>query len=575
MTMPGLYRNTGIPSAIKAAALLLALSALPAAAGGSASDPLLSALKTELARSTGALAHAEAAPLYYLAYEAYDTTSYWLSAKEGAVMDESEGRNRRLDVDARVGSPQLDNTHEFKGASAGANSNSQENFSLPLGDDHDAVRAEVWNLTDRAYKSALDRYAKVRMNKSVTAEEEDKSGDFSAEPPASRYSPVAAPAVDKAKFRAMLRRLSERFKKQAFIYDSDVSLSVDSENRYLLNSEGSEQVTGNNFIRLSYSAYTRTADGMGLARDKVYDAADPASLPSEEQVARDIDRSIDELKAMAAVPAETPYSGPMLLEARAAGVFFHEILGHRLEGHRQKSEMSGQTFAAMVGKPIMPAFLSVYDDPTQGWFGPEPLRGFYLYDDEGAAARRTALVEGGVLKGFLMSRSPVKGFPASNGHGRRAPGFGAVARMGNLIVTSSSRVPYGRLRARLLDEVRKAGKPFGIIVSDISGGQTITTRDLPQSFSVGVTMGWKVYPDGRPDEALRGLNLIGTPLQTFSRLLVTGDDDAVFNGTCGAESGWVPVSAVSPSLLFSEMETEKVQKSNERPPVLKPPYTDK
>lgn len=557
------------------AALLLALSGPPVSASEAAADPLLSALKAELARSTGTLTHAEADPLYYLSYEAYDTWSCWLSAKAGAVSDENEGRTRRLDVDARVGSPQLDNTHEFKGAAAAANSNTQVSFNLPLGDDQAALRAEIWNLTDRAYKLALDRYAKVRMNKSVTAEEEDKSGDFSAEPASRLYAREAAPVPDRAKFRAMLRRLSEKFKKHSFIYDSDVSLSVENENRYLVNSDGSELVGGNNFIRLSYSAYTRTADGMGLVRDRIYDASDPGSLPSEEQVAGDIERSIAELKALAAAPADTPYTGPMLLEARAAAVFFHEILGHRLEGHRQKSEMSGQTFAAMVGKPIMPEFLSVHDDPTMPAFDGEPLRGFYLYDDEGAAARRTPLVEGGVLKGFLMSRSPVKGFPASNGHGRRSPGFGAVARMGNLLVTSSSKVPYGRLRARLLDEVRRAGKPFGIIVSDISGGQTITTRDLPQSFSVGVTLGWKVYPDGRPDEPLRGLNLIGTPLQTFSRLLVTGDDDAVFNGTCGAESGWVPVSAVSPSLLFSEMETEKVQKSNAKPPVLKPPFADK
>lgn len=562
------------PARALAAALLLALPSL-SAAGDAAADPLLSALKTELSRSAEKLRHAEAAPLYYLSYEAYDSSSSWISAKEGAIFDEGEGRQRRLDVDARVGSAQLDNTHEFKGAAAASNSNSQDSFILPVGDDQDALRAEIWTLTDRAYKSALDKYAKVRMNKSVTAEEEDKSGDFSAEPASRFYARTEAPYLDKEKFRAMLRRLSARFKPYDFIYDSDVFLSVEGENRYLVNSDGSELVSGNNFVRFGYSAYTRTADGMGLSRDKVYDASDPAGLPSEEMVARDMDRSIAELKALAAAPAETPYSGPMLLEARAAAVFFHEILGHRLEGHRQKSELSGQTFAAMVGKPIMPEFLSVSDDPTLAAFGAEPLRGFYRYDDEGAAARRTPLVEGGVLKGFLMSRSPIKNFPVSNGHGRRSPGYGAVARMGNILVTSSSRVPYGRLRARLLEEARKAGKPYGIIVTDISGGQTITTRDLPQSFSVNVTMGYKVYADGRPDEPLRGLNLIGTPLQTFSRLLVTGDDDAVFNGTCGAESGWVPVSAVSPSLLFSEMETEKVQKSNARPPVLKPPYTDR
>ncbi len=538
-------------------------------------DPLLSALKTELGRSAEKLKNAESSPLFYLGYEVYDSTSYWLSVREGAVSDESEARQRRLDVDARVGSPALDNTHELKGDSAAANTKGQEVSTLPVEDDQDALRAEIWNLTDRAFKVALDKYAKVRMNKSVTAEEEDKSEDFSPAPAEKTYSKAAYPALDKEKFRAVLKRLSAKFKPFDFIYDSDVFFNVETENRYQVNSEGSEIVSGNTYVYLGYSVYTRTKDGMGLSRGKTYNAADPAGLPAEQDISRDMDGSVAELKALSAAPQETPYSGPMLLENRAAAVFFHEILGHRLEGHRQKSEQSGQTFAAMVGQKIMPEFLTVYDDPGLDSFGGETLRGFYRYDDEAVAAHRTSLVENGVLKGFLMGRSPIKNFPASNGHGRRSPGYGAVARMGNLIVSSSNRVPYPRLRARLLEEVKKAGKSFGIVVTDISGGQTITDRELPQSFSVNLTMGYKVYPDGRPDEAIRGLNLIGTPLQTFSRLLATGDDDAIFNGTCGAESGWVPVSAVSPSLLFSEMETEKVQKANARPPVLKPPYTDK
>jgi len=556
-----------------AVVLLLALPCA-AAAQTAASDPLMSALRTELGRSFEKLRNAESSPLYYLGYEVYDSTSYGLSAREGAVSDENEDRQRRLDVDARVGSPELDNTHELKGDSSGSNSKSQEVFALPVENDQDSLRAETWNLTDRAYKVALDKYAKVSMNKSVTAEEDDKSGDFSKAPAEKFYALETFPSFDREKFRGMLRRLSAKLKPLDFVYDSEVFFNVETENRYQVNSEGSEIASGNTYVYLGYSVYTRTRDGMGLSRGKMYNAASPAGLPEEQEISRDMDKSVAELKAMAAAPAEPPYSGPMLLENRAAAVFFHEILGHRLEGHRQKSEQSGQTFAAMVGKTIMPEFLTVRDDPGLGSFGGEILRGFYRYDDEAVAARKASLVENGVLKGFLMGRSPIKDFPASNGHGRRSPGNGTVARMGNLMVSSTNRVTYPQLRARLLDEVKKAGKPFGIVVTDISGGQTITDRDLPQSFSVNLTMGYKVYPDGRPDEAVRGLNLIGTPLQTFSRLLVTGDDDGVFNGTCGAESGWVPVSAVSPSLLFSEMETEKIQKSNARPPVLKPPYTD-
>jgi predicted Zn-dependent protease len=556
-----------------AAALLAfpcALSAQPAS-----SDPLLDAMKTELNRSADKLKNAEATPLYYIGYEVYDKTSYSLSAQEGTVYSEDDRRNRTLDVDVRVGSTSLDNTHEIKGNNSSGNSSRQEAFSIPIENDPAPLRAEIWNLTDRAYKAAEDQYAKVKMNKSVTAEEEDKSDDFSRARADDFYEKSAFPAFDRDKFRGMARRLSDKFKAYDFIYDSDVRFTVDTNNRYMVNSDSASLVTGNTYVRFIYSLVTRTKDGMDLSRVKIYDSDTPAEIPDEAVIARDMDASIAELKALRDAPPEQPYSGPVLLQSRAAGVFFHEILGHRLEGHRQKSEESGQTFAKKVGQPIMPAFLSLYDDPGQYRFGSQFLRGSYRYDDETAPARKAVLVENGVLKGFLMGRSPIKNFPESNGHGRRSEGHGAVARMGNLVAVSTKMVPYAELRKKLIEEVKKSGKPYGLVVTDIAGGFTITERYLPQSFSVNVTMGYKVYPDGRPDEAVRGLNLIGTPLQTFSRILETGDDYAVFNGSCGAESGWVPVSSVAPSLLFSEMETEKVQKSNTKPPVLKPPFTDK
>ncbi|MBI5745180.1 MAG: TldD/PmbA family protein [Elusimicrobia bacterium] len=558
------------------AAILLAAPCLAGAqpAQPPQTDPLLEAMKAELGRSMGALRNAEASPLYYLGYEAYDKTSYSVSAQEGSLYNDDYRRSRLLDVDVRIGSPALDNTHEMKGREA-SNTKRQEAAALPVENDPDALRSELWNLTDKAYKGALDQYAKVKMNKSVTAEEEDKSDDFIPGSPQVFYEKAAFPEFDREKYRAMARRLSEKFKQYDFIYDSDVRLMADTVNRYMVNSEGSSIVTGSTYVRLMYSLYSRTQDGMDLSRLKIYDSDGMKDLPDEAAIAKDIDASIAELKALRAAPPEQPYSGPVLVESRAAAVFFHEILGHRLEGHRQKSEESGQTFAKKVGQPIMPAFLSVYDDPTQYKFGAQFLRGYYRYDDEVSPAQKAVLVENGVLKGFLMGRSPIKNFNASNGHGRRSEGRGAVARMGNLIAVSTKTLPYKELKARLLEEVRKEKKPFGLVVSDIAGGFTITDRYLPQSFSVNVTMGYKVFADGRPDEPVRGLNLIGTPLQTFSRILVTGDDPEVFNGSCGAESGWVPVSAVSPSLLFSEMETEKVQKSNAKPPVLKPPFTDK
>ncbi len=557
------------------AAALLACPILLSAQTAPAPDPLLQALKTELGRSAEKLKNAESVPLYYLGYEVFDKTAYGVSAEEGAILSEETQRGRQLDVDVRVGAPSLDNTHAFKGNNSGGNSSDQESAGLPVEDDPDPLRAGIWELTDRAYKTAQDQYAKVKTNKSVTAEEEDKSDDFSKAPAETFYEKASFPGFDKARFAAMARRLSGKFKAYDFIYDSIVSFSAQTMNRYMVNSEGASIVTGNTYVRFRYTLQTRTDDGMDLSRTKIYDSDSPADVPDEAVIAKDIAASIAELKALRSAPPDQPYSGPVLLENRAAGVFFHEILGHRLEGHRQKSEDSGQTFAKKVGQPIMPSFLSVYDDPSQYRHGSQFLRGFYRYDDEAVPAQKTLLVENGVLKGFLMGRSPINNFPVSNGHGRRSEGHSTVARMGNLVAVSSRTVPYAELRRRLIEEVKKDGKPYGLIVSDIAGGFTITDRYLPQSFSVNITMGYKVYTDGRPDEPVRGLNLIGTPLQTFPRILLAGDDYGVFNGSCGAESGWVPVSAVAPSLLFSEMETEKVQKSNVRPPVLKPPFTDK
>jgi predicted Zn-dependent protease len=186
-------------------------------------------------------------------------------------------------------------------------------------------------------------------------------------------------------------------------------------------------------------------------------------------------------------------------------------------------------------------------------------------------AQRVPVVENGILKNFLMSRSPIKGFPNSNGHGRKQPGMRAVGRQGNLVVQVSKTVSEDKLRELLIAECKKQDKPFGLIFKDISGGFTTTGRNSPQAFQVTPVMVYRVYADGRPDELVRGVDLIGTPLTSFSKIVAASDTTEVFNGVCGAESGWVPVSAVSPSILTTQIEVQKKPKSNERLPILPPP----
>lgn len=538
-----------------------------------ADDVVLNAMKKELTRSFDKLKNSEPVPLYYLNYEITDSREFGLSAVLGAVQNERDTHERYLDVDARVGSFSMDNTHEIKGRNAWMNRAEQNQVAVPVDDDEDALRSYIWKWTDAAYKNAQERYTKVKMNKAVTAVEEDTSDDFSKEAVAGTfYEKAAFPGIDKNSWREKLKKYSVKSREHDFIYDSNVSFSAETLNRYMASSEGSGIRTGNTYIRLSYYLATRTTDGMDLQRSNYYDADTVEAMPSDETVLKDIEKSIRELDALRKAPLVEPYTGPAILKNRAAGVFFHEIFGHRIEGHRQKSESEGQTFTKKINEKILPEFISVYDDPTVRERNGTFLRGYYKYDDQGVKSARASLVEKGVLRTFLMGRSPVKGFPLSNGHGRRSPGFPAVSRQGNLIVESAKTVPFAQLRRELIEECRRQGKPYGLVFDDISGGFTSTERSGVQTFKVKPLLVYRVYVDGRPDEIVRGVDIVGTPLASFSRIIMAGNDEGVFNGTCGAESGWVPVSGVSPSLLISEIEVEKMAKSQNKPPVLEPPY---
>jgi predicted Zn-dependent protease len=348
-------------------------------------------------------------------------------------------------------------------------------------------------------------------------------------------------------------------------------LQVQNSNARMVNSEGSTVVTPSASTRLIMEAQTRADDGMELLRVETFQAPTAKGLPAESELSAKIEKMAEDLKALRAAPVAEPYDGPALLSGRAAAVFFHEVLGHRLEGHRQRDEEEGQTFTKMVGQEVLPTFLSVSDDPTTKQIGDVKLAGSYDFDNEGTPAQRVDVIQDGVLKNFLMSRMPIKNFGVSNGHGRNQPGLMPTGRQGNLIVTSSQTIPEKEMRQKLIDEVKKQGKPYGLYFDDIQGGFTLTTRSLPQAFQVLPVIVYKVYVDGRPDELVRGVDIVGTPLAALTRIVATGDQEHVFNGICGAESGSVPVAAVAPAIIFSEMEVQKRAHAHERPPILPPP----
>jgi predicted Zn-dependent protease len=325
---------------------------------------------------------------------------------------------------------------------------------------------------------------------------------------------------------------------------------------------------------VAIEAETRADDGMELMRVETFQAESLEHLPPESEISARVEKMATDLKALREAPLAEPFDGPALLSGRAAGVFFHEVLGHRLEGHRQRGEQEGQTFTKKVGQPVLPEFLSVVDDPTQRQLNGMDLGGWYEFDDEGMPATRVEVIKDGILKNFLMSRMPIKNFANSNGHGRSQPGLMPTGRQGNLIVTSSRTVKDSELRQKLIDEVKKQGKPYGLYFEDIQGGFTLTQRSMPQAFQVLPVLVWRVYADGRPNELVRGIDIVGTPLAALNRIMLTGEKTDIFNGICGAESGQVPVAAAAPAMLFSEIEVQKRAHSLNRPPILPAPLAE-
>ncbi len=515
------------------------------------------------------LSSTEEAP-YFLAYEVTHTETWRLSASGGALVNQGRDALRLLDLDVRVGSPELDNTHELRDAPWYA-SDLREEVLLPLDGDALATREILWRETDDAWRSAKRRMTQIHANEAVKVEREDRSADFSPAEPARDLLPVPEVTVDTAAWSERLRGLSEVFLDFPEIHDSGVELVVEREIRWIVSSEGTQLRLPRTHWRLAMYGMSVAEDGMRMQVFDAVDASGAEGIPAQRALLDRTEALAEQLVALRHAPLLEPYTGPAILRGRAAGVFFHEVFGHRIEGHRQKSEAEGQTFKDMVGDPILPSFLSVIDDPSQPRRAGVDLNGYYLYDDEGVPSERVELVTDGVLEGFLLSRQPVGEVARSNGHGRRQPGNAVVPRQGNLMVEASEAVPYEELRAMLIEEIQRQGKPFGLIVDDIEGGFTFTGRVTPNSFNVRPVSAWRVYADGRPDELVRGGDLIGTPLVTFSRILAAADDVAVFNGVCGAESGWVPVSASSPSILLQELEIQRKEKGSDRPPLLPPP----
>lgn len=534
------------------------------------SDPVLTAMQQELSRSFQNLKKTPTPP-YFLSYQLTDNRSTQVSASFGALTTSTDQTTRLLDLDLRVGDYSLDNTHPLRDAGRSIDfSDRFERQKIPLEDDPDALRVALWHETERKYRSAVQRLQQVKANVQVKVEAEDRSGDFSHEAPEAHYEPPEPFSINKALWEKKVRSYTAPFSAHKEIIENSAELIGEVETRRYVNSDGSRIQISSPFYRIIISATAKADDGMELPLHQTYMSFRPEGLPDDARVMKDVNSMVETLLALVKAPLAEPYTGPAILSGRSSAVFFHEIFGHRVEGQRQKNEDEAQTFKKKVNQSVLPDFLSVFSDPTLKVFAGTELVGYYPYDDEGVKAHRVTVVDKGILRNFLTSRAPIEGFDRSNGHGRRQQGYHVVARQSNLVVESSKQVSRLELKKLLIEQINAANKPYGLFFDDIEGGFTFTQRVIPNAFNVRPTVVYRIYPDGK-EELVRGVDLIGTPLIAFSKIVAVDDQVAVFNGMCGAESGWVPVSASSPGLLVSQIEVQRKEKSQERAPLLPPP----
>lgn len=512
-------------------------------------------------------------PIYYLSYRYNEMDITTVSASLNGV-SATQGKNNNLAVVARAGSPQLDNTRALKGEKQQFDTAYIKFIALPQEQQPRAFRLALWRTTQKAAEDAQKQYSQVVAHSRTMTQGSDPSADFVFPPKETFCQLEQAKKIDLEQVKQLVQKAQQLPQGKPYVLNYAISFTYQYTQSYFVDSRGTRLAFPNHMMYLTYSINNRTQDGMELSRFKDYTVSSVEELPSQEQLLGDISKSLQELEALSKAPIGQPTTAPAILTGAATGVFVHEVLGHRLEGYRQKDESQGQTFAGKIGQRVVSPILTIVDDPTMTHFKATALKAHYLYDDEGVKARPVTLVENGVLKNFLMSSSPIAGFPVSNGHGRLNGGRRAVARMGIMHTKASQTVSYGELEKMLLEEIKKQGKPYGFIIEDLGGGYTLTGKSLPQTFKLETKLVWRVYPDGRK-EMVRGLDIVGTPLVSFNKVLAASDDEAVFNGFCGSVSGWVAQANIAPSILLESLETELTQTSPWKPPLLPAPILEK
>jgi len=560
------------------------------------------AMRDELSRSKRDLRLVQLEPPYFISYQIREVQDVGISASSGSLLASGENRSRMLTVELRVGDYALDNTNFFAGPEfAFTRNRSFFGFNeLPLDDNYLEFRRVIWLATDSAYKQALENLAGKRaalQNRTRT----EKLPDFSKEEPTRTSDILPAGKLERSGAESLVRSLSKILGNVPDLYNSSVALSATYSRTVYLNSEGTSYEISEPLVTLAASASTQAVDGMPLDESVDYYARSLASLPAPDGLAARIRDMTVRLENLRKAPLLDRYNGPVLFEGRAAceifsGEFAPALSGRRktLSGSPEMDSIFGRfsgggsaSFADKLGGRVLPQFLSVVDNPTISNYGNEPLFASYKVDQEGVRARETRVVESGVLKTFLTTRTPVEGVSRSSGN-RRGPG----PAPSNLILVAENSQTEAGLKQQFLELVKKRGLDYGIIIREIgSSGAGMEEQAMAMLSAMtgrgekgrNVLLAYKVYLDGR-EELVRGARLSGMSADSFKQIVGASKSAAVYTAAqiphfdfsmissfAGGGMSTPLVSYVVPSLLFDDLTITRPTTELPKTPFSSPP----
>ena len=498
-------------------------------------------------------------PAYFISFRVVDEKQTFLSSEFGLSSSRTLHK-RSLTPHVRVGNRQTDNyskDYVFY--------NFSRSFDLPLDSDNEyAIKEAIWTGMKKQYKEGKEAYQKYMASRKTNKSDLDTIPSFAQAPTEIYYEKPYSEketAIDEIYFKKYLNDVSRIFKEYEELTTGNAALDYRIVRTTIVNTEGTVVAQNRKSFVVTMQATAKADDGTDCTLNESFFAYSADKLPNKaemEEKARDL---ANRVMALSKAPVADAYAGPAILSGKAAAVLFHEVLGHRLEATR--SEFINNNLAGFQDKQMTSSSIQLYMDPTLKTYKGRDLDGFYLYDDEGVKAQRVQCIENGCLKQYLTSRTPAGEFNTSNGHARAEAGKNPSPRQSNLIVETTEPYSEAELRGMLIAELKRQGKEYGYFFRNVNGG--FTNRGSFRNtnlFNVNPTEVYKVFADGRKDQLVRGVTLIGTPLTVFTNIKAAGGESQVFSGYCGSVSGKVPVSGTSPYIYVSLIETQGKKEFN-------------